>query len=29
MGEKEKQNDVSTVKRGGTGDLRMVRKSLM
>ena len=29
MEEKEKQKDVGTMKRGRTGDLRVVRNSLM
>lgn len=29
MGEKEKQSSLYTVKRGGTGDMMMVRNSLM
>jgi hypothetical protein len=29
MGEKEKQNGVCRMKRGGIGDVRVVRKSLM
>lgn len=29
MGEKETQNSLGTTKRGGTGDMRVVRISLM
>jgi hypothetical protein len=29
MKEKEKQKDVGTMERGRTGDLRVVRKSLL